>query len=138
MRLHAVLATLAAVAALAPAAALAQDPEDGPGDEPDTEAVAPPGCERGPGTDADYAYCPDDVCEEANDDADYVYDVYCLASPGSGPVPKRRPQPRPAAAVQPLAAQTLPMTGGEPWLVAAAGLSFLLAGSGLRLRYRQG
>ena len=129
--------------ALAPAAFAQQEPVEAIDDEPVAEATATPepepgpeeGCEeRGPGTDGDYAYCPDPcVNDEELTDADYVYCVQANSGGGPPPAPKRR---TPAAAVQPLAAQTLPMTGGEPWLIAACGAGFMLAGSGLRLRAR--
>ena len=122
------IVTMAAAAlalALAPAA-VAQGPSDD--DEPVPAATVTPGCERGPGTDADYAYCLD-PCIRGGDDADYAY---CVEAESGGTVPR----PRRRAAVQPFAVQTLPMTGGEPWLIAACGAGFLLAGSGLRLRAR--
>ena len=129
MRTRAVLVVAGALAlGLAPAG-FAQEPDD----EPVPEATATPeGCEkRGPGTDGDYAYCPG-VCadDEETTDADYVYCVVANSG-GAPPRPKRR-----TAAAQPLAAQALPMTGGEPWLVAACGAGFLMAGTGLRLRAR--
>lgn len=113
------------------------------------DATPTPGCERGAGTDADYADCREPVCRPAGTDADhdYVncceevdgtdadYAYACLESrgvPGSGPAPRRA---APASAVRQLAAQTLPMTGGEPLALAAAGLGLLLAGAGLRLRF---
>ncbi len=134
--------------ALAPAA-FAQEEEDEPTPTPTPVA----GCERGPGTDADYADCepPDARCDEEGTDADYVYGccrdvdgtdadyVYACPqfsnAPTAGPPP---PSPPPPAAVQALGAQpALPMTGSEPLLLALSGLGFLLAGAGLRLRTRR-
>ena len=130
------LALTATLLALAPAAVLAQEPEEELDDEPVPAATAPPpGCERGMGTDADYAYCPD-ICEIDGADGDYAYADCEYANAGA---PERGPKRRaagPAAAVQPLAAtqQPLPMTGQETWLIAGFGAGFLLAGAGLRLR----
>ena len=149
------LSTFIAFAALLPAfapAAFAQDPVD-PFDDPSTPepaATATPGapapdppepdtpeaeaedCDRVEGTD----YCLD-PCRFQGDDADYAYGTDCLydAAGGGEPPPPRRKR-RAAAAVQPLPAGQLPMTGGEPWLIAACGAGFLMAGSGLRLRAR--
>ena len=134
------------VLALAPAAT-AQDDDAEPAPTP-----APvTGCERGPGTDADYADCePDRRCDEASTDADYVYGccddldgtdadyVYACEVQGSPTADDPSPRPPPRPAVQALGAQpTLPMTGNEPLGVALAGAGMLLAGAGLRLRTRR-
>ncbi|HVL97411.1 MAG TPA: hypothetical protein VM266_16260 [Solirubrobacteraceae bacterium] len=141
-----------AVLALAAAPALAQDagapvqdvsppttvvevPGDGddPDADPDAEATPDP-CERPPGTDGDYADCGDPCVGDVDygTDADYMY---CAAGGGGGddsggPSP---PRPRPVVA-QPLPADQLPLTGGEPLALALAGLAFLMCGAGLRLR----
>jgi len=137
--------TVMLLLALAPAVAAQEEPATAPEPEP-TPAT---GCERGPGTDADYADCPDTRrCDEGGTDADYVYGccgdldgtdadyVYaCRASGGGGGPTSSRPPPRPRAAVQALGnVRTLPLTGSEPLLIALAGGGFLLAGAGLRLR----
>ncbi len=132
------------LALAAPAAAQEEaDPTPTPSPElvapdeiPGPQETPPPGCERGEGTDADYAYCPDDVCEEDSDDADYTYGCEEAAGGAPGSAPAAPPAPRPASAVRPLAAQTLPVTGGEPAIIGAVGIAFLLAGAGLRLRVR--
>ena len=121
--LRALLVAAVLLAAAGPAGARAQE----------DDAPLPPGCERGPGTDADYAYCPD-LCPEDSDDADYAYGGCprnALPGGGGGAPSKKR---GPAAAVRPLAVQALPMTGGDPLGIAAAGAGFLLLGGGLRLR----
>ena len=139
-----------ALLALAAPGALAQDPFDDPvepeptavpeatatPEEPEPETTpTPDGCgDRGPGTDGDYAYCPGICADDESTDADYVYCVEADGGGGPSPAPKRRS--RRASAVQPLPAQQLPLTGGEPWLIAACGAGFLLAGTGLRLRAR--
>lgn len=151
------LALAIALLALAVSGALAQDPFDDPMEpeptavpeltgtsdppdeseeaEPEPEATASPCRDRGQGTDGDYAYCPG-ICadDDESTDADYVYCVQ--ADSGGGPPTPKRKRSSPAAAVQPLPAQHLPLTGGEPWLIAACGAGFLMAGTGLRLRAR--
>jgi hypothetical protein len=143
------IALTSSLLVLSAPAALAQDavdPFDDPAEpevtatatpeEPTPDAPEPdgPGCERvGTGPDS---YCLD-LCDFQGDDADYTYyGPECVEANagGGGPPPERRE--RPASAVRPLAAQQLPLTGGEPWLIAACGAGFVMAGSGLRLRAR--
>jgi hypothetical protein len=97
-------------------------------DEPPTTVPVPTpvGCDRGPGTDADYADCQN-PCQVEGTDGDYAY---CMAESGPGvtaPVPKG-PEVRPIAFTQ------LPLTGDEPLLVALMGLALVMCGAGLRLR----
>ena len=148
------IALVVALLALTAPVALAQDPFDDPMEpepttapdvtatpdeadpDPEPEATATPeGCDdRGAGTDGDYAYCPGICADDESTDADYVYCVQA-DSGGGPPVPKRK-RTSPASAIQPLPAQQLPLTGSEPWLIAACGAGFLMAGAGLRLRAR--
>lgn len=126
------------VLALAPVAIAQEDEDVEP--EPTTTVVPVDGCDRGPGTDADYAYCGDPSCEDADQvygagaDADYVYGcptsdgVPLPSTPGGGAIPRARP----------IAAATLPLTGGEAPLLALLGAGFLLVGTGLRLRTASG
>jgi hypothetical protein len=149
--------------AMAPAA-LAQDPDDDApeADEPEATATATPtptpvptavpGCERGSGTDADYAYCPDPRCRPRGTDGDYAYDrccredgdeaytdadyvYYCIQANTGGRFPPRKKRAAPPkSAVQPFAAKQLPLTGTEPLVIALMGFGFLLCGVGLELR----
>jgi hypothetical protein len=115
------LAVLAAALALGAAPALAQDEEPTP--------APTPGCERGPGTDADYADCPTEPCAVEGPDADYAYCAEAI--PARGIVPKSAPR---APEVAPVAFPAqLPRTGGEPLPLALIGLAFLMCGAGLRL-----
>lgn len=126
------IAVLLGLALAPPESAQAQD-------APDPATTPTPGCERGPGTDADYAYCPDRDCLEEGTDADYVYTV-CRATAGEPP-PRPRSKRKAVAqplAVQPLPARSLPVTGGGPGPVGLIGLGLLLAGAGLRLRWSAG
>jgi hypothetical protein len=115
-----VLALVIAALAASAAPAVAQEPTPTP----------PPGCDRGPGTDADYAYCPDPCLAEGTD-ADYAY---CAdAIPARGVLPKSAP----TAPVQPVAfAAQLPRTGPDALPLALVGLAFLMCGAGLRLLLR--
>ena len=140
-------AVVIALLALGAAPALAQDatptstptpaatdaPDDGvlepdeipPEDTPQPEA--PPCGENTP--DAVYG-C---TCSSDSPDADYQY---CEEGAGSsGPPPAPAPNvPAPAAATQtrPVSLKQLPLTGGDPALVALFGLGLLMTGLGLR------
>jgi hypothetical protein len=142
------LAALLLALLAAPAATLAQDPASTPSpeatvapDDPDDDVLAPdeippestPEPDRpcgGPEVDGDYAPCT--PCPESGADADYQYCLPLEAGRGEG-------TPEPAAvAARPLATRQLPLTGGDPLVVALLGAGLLLAGTGLRLRLRPG
>ena len=78
------------------------------------------------GADADYSYC--NPCQSSGADGDYAY----CAENGAGGQPPPVPEARPVAAVQPIAAHQLPLTGGDPLLVALFGTGLLMTGLGLR------
>src|SRR5690349_8533977 len=78
------------------------------------------------GADADYNYC--NPCQTPGAGADGDYSYCPEAAGGAG----RPPVGTPAAAVVPIAAHQLPLTGGDPLLVALFGTGLLLTGLGLR------
>lgn len=143
----------AAVLCLGAAPALAQEPAPTPDPDateqldpeetavPDDEIVdgedayTAPGCEGADGTDGDYTYCG---CRDTvGMEGDYLY---CAASPTSATAPavekrteRRRSEPAAVNASQALPA-SLPLTGGNPSVVALIGLGFVLVGLGGRLR----
>jgi hypothetical protein len=123
--------------ALSAAPAFAQDPTPTPTATPDDsvlqqDQVPPVSTPEAPatpcpeGADGDYSYC--NPCHSAGADGDYAY---CAAS-GEGAQPPPAPTSVPTAAVQPIAAHQLPLTGGDPLLVALFGAGLLLTGLGLR------
>jgi hypothetical protein len=128
------LVLLALLALAAAPAAYAQEPTPTPTEEADDgildddeippESTPAPEAPCGDGADADYQYC--NPCSADSPDADYNY---CLENAGGAPppTPKRAP-----AATQPLQAAQLPLTGGNPALVALFGAGLLLTGLGLR------
>ena len=120
------------VLALVPAVAFAQEESPTPEPSPTVAPEAPDdACQRG-GADADYVYCDqDDSCVEGAD-SDYVYDVECFPSAGEGDDESGGGGPPPAPRALPAA--QLPLTGGEPLVIALLGAAFVLLGAGLRPR----
>lgn len=105
------------------------DGGDGAGENGAGDGDADDACARG-GADADYAYCEQEECVEGADE-DYVYDVACFPGAAGG-------DPRPGGgegpAARALPAAQLPLTGGEPLVIALFGAAFVLLGAGLRPR----
>ena len=101
-----------------------EEEEDGEGEDV---------CERG-GADAEYGYCepcPDGADKEyAGADETYA----CYPSSAGGPGPRRRPAGEARALP---AATTLPLTGGEPLVLALLGIGLVSAGAGARLLLRR-
>lgn len=136
---------VALLLALFAAPAFAQDDPDDPvsNDDPDVEQVDPDdedvipddpeddytdGCDYTSG-EGDYQYCG---CSFGGTEGDYTYCEDAAGNGGPPPIDKDGGGPGIAPVVQTLSATELPLTGGDPGLVALAGAGLLLAGAGGR------
>lgn len=124
-----------ALLALSAAPAFAQDatptatPDDSVLRQDQVPPVSTPEAPTTPcpeGADADYSYC--NPCQSPGADGDYAY----CAESGAGGEPPPVPKGMPTAAVRRIAAHQLPLTGGDPLLLALFGTGLLLTGLGLR------